>query len=346
MEFIQISGKFPRELDVTGIYAIKHSLSNRFYVGSSVGCRDRLWMHRRALRKGNHHSRFLQAAWNKYGEKDFCIRILETSAREKLIEREQFWIDYLDSYSNGFNGRPVAEANYGLIWTEEQNEARRKSNKEAWLDPELRAQLSEMFKGYRRGKWTKASHEKASATLKKAHLANPEWRKLIQKTLSDPEINQRRLASMRKALKDPLVYDARVKQLHEASKSPAREQNLRATYFKKHHMESKGINSSEELDAACISMYEKGMSLRKIGSHFGIDHKSIASRLRRCGLEIKKRHTKGAEKPNSKLNEDMVREIRKLSAQGLTNAKLAEMFSVSPSIISEVKNYKRWKHVK
>jgi group I intron endonuclease len=70
--------------------------------------RNRKSRHLKDLKKGIHHSKKLQRSWLKYGEENFIFLILEQDIEINLINREQYWIDFYDSYKNGFNSRPDA----------------------------------------------------------------------------------------------------------------------------------------------------------------------------------------------------------------------------------------------
>ncbi len=78
------------------------------YVGSTMNFEKRKCRHLRDLKKGVHHSKKLQRSWLKYGEKNFIFLILEQDIEHNLIDREQYWINFYDSYKNGFNSRPDA----------------------------------------------------------------------------------------------------------------------------------------------------------------------------------------------------------------------------------------------
>jgi group I intron endonuclease len=86
------------------VYCIKNLITNKYYVGSSSKFKVRKRQHLAELRKNKHHSSKLQNSWNKYGESSFQFVILEEVIDFSfLIEREQFWIDLLDSHRNGYN---------------------------------------------------------------------------------------------------------------------------------------------------------------------------------------------------------------------------------------------------
>jgi group I intron endonuclease len=284
-----IAERLPVAFKGPGVYGIRHSSSGRIYVGIAKDIRSRVCQHLGALLAGKHHSRYLQNAWNKYGQAAFTVILLERNPEfltvgEARNKREQFWMDHFDSFKTGFNARPKAESMIGHKWSDAQNEARKRSNKEAWADESLRAKLSVKFKGYRRGKWTSASHAKVSDTLKQRHAENPEWRQNAQKWLHSPENEARRIASMRRALQRPEVRAARVQQMRRASESPKKVIAIRETYFKKFNRESLGFKSPEEVDQACLRLYREGKSCRSIGRFLDMDHKGVTSRLRRLGV--------------------------------------------------------------
>ncbi len=267
------------------------------YVGSSVCIQSRLNQHKNSLFQNKHHSKYLQNAWNKHGVAGFVVIVLEeVASRDKLTVREQYWIDFYDSYRNGFNARPTAENFFGMEWSSEQNEARRRSNKLAWANPTLRNKLSDKFKGTKRGVWTKESHQLQSDSLKALHKKNPEWRKKCRSILSRPENVRKRISGVRRSMEDPEIYRARVAQLRKASESPKRIDNLRAANFNKYNRSVLGVDNSDELDELCRKLYSEGHSLREIGRMISMDHKSVSSRLRKLGVVITRGHKKGSER--------------------------------------------------
>lgn len=107
---------------ISGIYAILNWKNHKVYVGSATYLNKRMSEHSRLLRKDTHDNRYLQNAWNKHGENNFSFIVLEYCEKEKLIEREQYWIDRHNSSNSdkGYNLAKVAGNTAGVKWTEEQ----------------------------------------------------------------------------------------------------------------------------------------------------------------------------------------------------------------------------------
>lgn len=95
----------------SGIYKILNTKNGKCYIGSAVYIATRIATHRSSLRKNKHQSRHLQASWNKYGGWFFEFIILERCEKDKLVEREQF---YIDTLKPEYNKRPKAASNVGI----------------------------------------------------------------------------------------------------------------------------------------------------------------------------------------------------------------------------------------
>ncbi len=108
--------------NMKGVYLIKNIKTGKVYIGSSIKLEAREQRHFKNLIDGNHHSNKLQNSYNKYGKDFFIFESIEEYEEidnNKLIQREQYWIDYYNSYNNGYNCRPKAENNYGHEHSEE-----------------------------------------------------------------------------------------------------------------------------------------------------------------------------------------------------------------------------------
>lgn len=100
------------------IYQIVIAGGSRTYIGSAHRLPYRRSAHLCLLRKGTHHSRALQNAFNKYGESAVSWIILETvNERSKLIEREQTWLDKF--VGKLYNKSPTAASRLGCTMSDE-----------------------------------------------------------------------------------------------------------------------------------------------------------------------------------------------------------------------------------
>jgi len=104
----------------SGVYAILCSATGKAYIGSSSNVTKRKGVHFRDLKKNRHHSPKLQNAFNKYGADTFVFEYIQECEKEKLIDNEQFFIHFYDSFRNGYNSRPRAENHTGYKMTPEQ----------------------------------------------------------------------------------------------------------------------------------------------------------------------------------------------------------------------------------
>ena len=127
-EYSSKRGKF-----YPGVYIITCLSSKKFYIGSaSYSVFTRIRSHQVALERGKHSNLLLQNAYNKYGKDNFTFERLESCEQNKVIEREQYWIDLLQTSDreHGFNINPVAGSNLGYKFTEEQKLKISKTHKE------------------------------------------------------------------------------------------------------------------------------------------------------------------------------------------------------------------------
>jgi group I intron endonuclease len=104
----------------SGIYKIVNNITNKCYVGSAVNILKRFREHKRLLKAKQHHSKKLQHSFNKYNLDNFIFEIIEiVEDKNLLISREQFWIDNLNSFNNGYNCLPKAGSVLGFKASEE-----------------------------------------------------------------------------------------------------------------------------------------------------------------------------------------------------------------------------------
>lgn len=201
-----------------GIYEIRNLGNGHRYIGSTANMRKRQWEHLCALRKGKHHSRYLQRAWFRYGAERFVFEVVEcVSDVACLIEREQH---YLDTICPAYNLSPTAGSNRGAEHTEAMRLANSMRLKGRTLSPEHCLNISRSLKGRvfteeQRRRMSEAqigkkASDETRAKLRASHLgikpsaATVEKRNRILRQLwKDPAYIQRRSEASRRMWADP-----------------------------------------------------------------------------------------------------------------------------------------------
>lgn len=86
------------------IYKIQNLINNRVYIGQTMKSYEkRFQQHKNNYDKPYFSQLTLYKAFKKYGLENFSFEPIEEIENEKLDEREKYWIDYYDSYKNGYN---------------------------------------------------------------------------------------------------------------------------------------------------------------------------------------------------------------------------------------------------
>lgn len=89
----------------TGIYKITCLVDNKIYIGQSVNVPNRFSEHiKRGLGAEPATRNRLYPVMKKCGVENFTFELLEEVPREKLDERERYWIEYFQSAEYGLNG--------------------------------------------------------------------------------------------------------------------------------------------------------------------------------------------------------------------------------------------------
>lgn len=113
---------------ISGIYCILNLVNNKRYIGKSNNIYKRWADEKSSLKRKDFHNIHFQRSWDKYGEKSFYFYILERCQEEMLFEKEQFWIQYYDSYKNGYNQTLGGEGTLGVIFSEERKQKIREAH--------------------------------------------------------------------------------------------------------------------------------------------------------------------------------------------------------------------------
>jgi len=88
-------------MKIIGIYKIQSIIRpERIYIGSTINVFQRWNKHRYDLKQNKHHSIKLQRHFNKYGINDLIFTLIEECSKEKLLVREQYFLDMTNTYFN------------------------------------------------------------------------------------------------------------------------------------------------------------------------------------------------------------------------------------------------------
>lgn len=159
------------------IYRWVNNINNKIYIGQTIHFYERMMQY-----KNGRGTIYINNALQKYGFDNFDIDVMEFCEIDHLDEREQYWIDYYQSYdsSKGYNICPIASSTRGIKYRPEVCEKISKlakerdihlykekngmygkhhseqsllliseHSKEMWKDPEYRKMQSERMSGER-----------------------------------------------------------------------------------------------------------------------------------------------------------------------------------------------------
>lgn len=117
----------------SGVYKIVNIINNKIYIGSSINVVKRKSQHFSEFRNNTHKNPYFQKSFNKYGEENFKFEVIEfVEDKTKLVECEQYWIDFYQSFKSeyGYNLNPVASNCLGTVRSKETREKMSRSKKE------------------------------------------------------------------------------------------------------------------------------------------------------------------------------------------------------------------------
>jgi group I intron endonuclease len=141
-------------MDTSGIYAITNHATNSMYIGSAVNIARRWRVHKHHLEKRTHHSKHLQNSYVKHTPAVFTYDVIEfVSDKNKLLEREQIWINF---FKPAYNKRKIADSCLGLKRSDEAKAKMSAAQKGKKQSPETIDKRSAALKGRPRPDHVKA----------------------------------------------------------------------------------------------------------------------------------------------------------------------------------------------
>ena len=315
-----------------GIYAIENKLTGTRYIGSGKDIRKRCMKHPQLLRRGKHHTIYLQHAWDKYGEDAFHIIVLERVDDEAMLTpREQH---HLDNTPDHYNTRPIVDRNLHKPVREE-----------------TRKKISQSLMGKKLSPETIA---KRTATWHKNHPKKPKPPKQLEMHFKHPY-----------AKRAYVMTPARIAMFERAKgtkRAPETGAKISATH------KARGVNLSPQARAASL-IGRKGrpksdawkakasiaQSKRPRKPHTAEAKAKISAAGRARGprsaetiakmraASIGHKGPTGSSCSFSKLTWELVRELRAFASDGWTNRQLADKFGIHIDTARLIVQYKTWK---
>jgi len=157
---------------ICGIYCIKNLTNCKVYIGSSMDVNRRIRKHKELLNKNKHENRYLQNSWNKHGKDNFifnCIESFKFESKEKLLQREQYWIDYYNASnrSKGYNILSIAGSSLGFKLS---NEAKEKISKSKLGCIPWNVGYGDYISGNKNPMFGKSHSDETKEKIRKNHL--------------------------------------------------------------------------------------------------------------------------------------------------------------------------------
>lgn len=187
---------------IVGVYKITNLINGKCYIGSSRDVTKRWSEHKRQLKNGNHHSEYLQRAYNKYGINNFEYSLLCICSVEDLLINEQ---KYFDEISPEYIIHKIAGRSIGYKHTDEAKKIikeKRKLQAPNKCSDETKLKISESNKGR---KFTN-EHKKKLSDAKRGKKLSQEHKDNLKKRCDSESMRKKQLLSVisRKKNKKPM----------------------------------------------------------------------------------------------------------------------------------------------
>lgn len=162
---------------ITGIYKITLKSDGRCYIGSALDIHSRWDLHLK-----DYVNQYISRAIRKYGPDAFEWEILEEIKIDKLLKREQHYLDTLRPFARlrrGFNIREKADSNLGIKLSEKTRKRMSKSSKGKPKSESHKAAMRKDWRGKRSPEYFEGLSERVRGDK------NPSKRPEVAKKISE-----------------------------------------------------------------------------------------------------------------------------------------------------------------
>ncbi len=180
------------------IYAIVNRDNGKIYIGSAINFCGRARVHRSDLKGQKHHSHYLQRAFNRSPNSFYfeIVEEMEKPAREQIVAREQFWMDFYRSWDkkSGYNLSPTAHSCLGYKHTMQTRQNMAKSRIGLRRNDETKAKMSVSIRAAKAAKPPMTPGQKIAWSLARMGHACSEEEKLRKRQWAKNNVNGRHRA--------------------------------------------------------------------------------------------------------------------------------------------------------
>ena len=335
---------------ISGVYMIHLIGSDECYVGSSIDVYKRWCSHKYRLRNNCSHF-VLQAVWNLHGEDKFEFVLIECCDPSHLAEREQYYIDNLNSKYNG--NRSVTE----WILTEEARKGLsvKLTARHARMSDDEKEELKEKISDGNK-RWALKYPEAAMARVKNPDGSHVNATLIEQEILDiylSPETQEE--ASNRYGISQALVSGIRSGKRWAHVQRPEVPQEVLDERKRRERLNNRGENSSSaEFTVEDIINIKTRIAsgkwgiLAELAREYNVTHSTLQQiRDGKAWAHVQVEGLENNYKKSVHFDEDDVREIKKRLASGGYGivSQIAREYGVTPQSIQQIKDGKSWAHI-
>jgi group I intron endonuclease len=288
---------------VSGIYIIINTINNKTYIGKTIDIKNRRKQHLNNLRNNkyinNNQPTHLQSAWNKYvrlyGEEVFIFGIIEECDKDKLNDKEKYWINYYQSNNREYGYNKTEGGDGGNTWDKNSNKKLTSgkislANKGKKRSEETKKNISNAVKGKKRSEETKKnisngkkgkSHISPSIeTIEKIRQSNlgkkrsEETKKNISNSKKGKNLSQEQKNKISSSMKGKNTFkrsEETKQKMSESKKNTWNNEEYRKKYSEKHRK----LND-EQIKAILLEIKEGKKLQKDIAKEYNISAAAIS----------------------------------------------------------------------
>jgi len=181
------------------IYKIENKKNKKIYIGQTIvdNLNDRWCGHKNTLRNKTHHNGHLQKSWDKYGETNFFISLVEggIDSLKNLNDKEEYYIDKFNTLNRNF-GYNVRAGGGNKKLTEEHKKKIGKAQIGKKLTDEHKKKIGLANRGKKRNPLT-IEHRKKISQSHMGLTHTPETRRILSEKHTGKKLSKETIKKLK-----------------------------------------------------------------------------------------------------------------------------------------------------